>query len=273
MPFYYLTTASQVQPLLFITQGALNLFITNISQLVTVAAHGKRYKAGMEMRDVGLIDDAGVYCREGKIAWVGRMRDFRESLPADTPEVSGAGCVVLPGFVDSHTHMMFAGSRENEFALRADGASYQEIAEQGGGIVNTVSHVRAATKKELKRRTARYMSEMMRCGTTAVEIKSGYGLTMDSEVKMLEAINELAAEEMMTVVATFLGAHAVPPEYKDKRKEYISLVLEKMIPYVGKKRLAAFCDVFCEKGYFDFEESEKILDAGKESGAQSNPRL
>lgn len=218
------------------------------------------------MQEIGILEHAGVYCRNGKIAWVGKMADFKESLNDDIPELDAAGQVVLPGFVDSHTHMMFAGSRENEFALRAKGATYQQIAEQGGGILNTITHVRSSSKKELKRKTAHYMNEMMRHGTTAVEIKSGYGLAMDAEIKMLEAINELAGEEMMTVVATFLGAHAVPPEYKSDRKEYVSLVLEKMIPYVGSKKLATFCDVFCEKGYFDLEDSERILEAGKKSG-------
>jgi imidazolonepropionase len=244
----------------------MNLFVKNISQLVTVAAHGKRVRVGAEMQDLGIIRDAGVLCREGKIAWVGPMASFRESLPQDMPELDAAGTVVLPGFVDSHTHMMFAGDRAEEFALRARGASYQEIAEHGGGILNTIQHVRAATKKELKRSSAAHLWAMMKEGTTTVEIKTGYGLDMDTEIRMLEALHELREEEMGTVVPTFLGAHAVPPEFRNDTEGYIRLLCERMIPYAGKKKLAVFCDVFCEKGYFDVGQSEAILAAGKEWG-------
>lgn len=218
------------------------------------------------MRDLGVIADAGVLCRGGKIDWVGRMSDWNGTLPEDFAELDAAGTVVLPGFVDSHTHMMFAGSRENEFTLRAEGATYQRIAEQGGGILNTVRSVRAATKKELKRITSLYMTDMMRHGTTTVEVKTGYGLEVDSEIKMLEAIHELKNEEIIDVVPTFIGAHAIPPEFRGKTAEYVSLVCERMIPYAGKKKLAAFCDVFCEAGYFGLEESEKILEEGKRWG-------
>jgi imidazolonepropionase len=244
----------------------LNLFIKNISQLVTVGSGGKRAKVGAEMRDLGILADAGVLCEKGKITWVGVMRDWHRTLPEDYSELDATGKVVLPGFVDSHTHMMFAGDRAEEFALRAQGASYQQIAEAGGGILSTIRHVRAASKKDLKKHTRRYMNAMMQHGTTTVEIKSGYGLDVDAEIKMLEAINELKDEEVMTVVPTFIGAHAYPPEYKDNKQAYVDLVLERMIPYVGKKKLAAFCDVFCEKGYFEIAESEKILIEAKKWG-------
>lgn len=243
----------------------MNLFITNISQLVTCAAHGARVKTGLAMQDIGVIEAAGAYVENGRIAWVGRMEEWR-GVRDGVFEIDAAGKVVLPGFVDSHTHMMFAGSREREFALRAGGATYQQIAEAGGGILNTITHVRSASKKDLKRQTARYLTAMMRHGTTTVEIKSGYGLDMESEVKMLEAIAELKREEMMSIVPTFIGAHAVPPEFKQNKDEYIQLVIEKMIPYVGRKGLAVFCDVFCEKGYFELEDSERILRAGKAHG-------
>ncbi len=218
------------------------------------------------MQNLGLLNNAGVLCENGKIAWVGEMKDWNRSLPESFNELDARGKVVLPGFVDSHTHMMFAGNRAQEFALRSQGATYQQIAEAGGGILNTITHVRAASKRELKKQTARYLNEMMKHGTTTVEIKSGYGLDFDSEVKMLEAINELQDEEMMTVVPTFIGAHAYPPEYRQNTQAYVDLILEKMIPYVGKKKLAAFCDVFCEKGYFGIAESEKILNEGKNWG-------
>jgi imidazolonepropionase len=244
----------------------LNLFVKNISQLVTVAAHGKRTKTGSDMRDIGVVADAGVLCRDGKIVWVGRMSDWDQALPPDFPEIDAHGKVVLPGFVDSHTHMMFAGDRSAEFALRSQGATYQQIADAGGGILETVRSVRAATKKELKRLTSRFGFEMMRSGTTSVEIKTGYGLTMDAEVKMLEAIHELEREEMISVTSTFLGAHAIPPEFRADHAAYTTLVIEQMIPYAGKKHLATFCDVFCEKGYFSVEESTRILDEGKRWG-------
>ncbi len=244
----------------------MNLFIKNISQLVTVATGGKRVKTGAEMKNLGILREAGVLCIDGKITWVGTMSEWNQFLPKDVEELDATGKVVLPGFVDSHTHMMFAGSRADEFALRTQGATYQQIAEQGGGILSTIKHVRAATKKELKRSTARYMQQMMQYGTTTVEIKSGYGLKMDSEIKMLEAINELQREEIMTVVSTFIGAHAIPPEYKSNKAAYIDLIIDTMIPYVGKKKLAAFCDVFCEKGYFELDETERILTAAANAG-------
>jgi imidazolonepropionase len=252
----------------------LDLLIKNISRLVTVASRGKPFKTGKEMQDLGLVDNAAVLCLEGKIAWAGPMSEWvavgdqfvQPGQRLDLEEIDAAGKVVLPGFVDSHTHAMFAGDRAHEFALRSAGATYQEIARQGGGILNTVSHVRAASKKELKRSTVSMLNEMMKHGTTTVEIKTGYGLTLDAEIKMMEAIHELQVEEMMGIVPTFLGAHAVPPEYKEDPAAYVALVIEKMIPYVGRRKIALFCDVFCEQGYFDVDSSRRILEAGKAWG-------
>jgi imidazolonepropionase len=156
----------------------LNLFIRNISQLLTVDAGGKPSKTGNAMLDLGIIAEAGVLCRDGKIAWVGPMSQWDQSLPEGFNELDAEGSVVLPGFVDSHTHLMFAGSREREFSLRAQGATYRQIAEQGGGILSTIAHVRETSKKELKRSARRFMNAMMQHGTTTVEVKSGYGLTM-----------------------------------------------------------------------------------------------
>ena len=244
------------------------MFIKNILQLVTVASGGKRIKVGAEMNELDILHNAGVLCENGMISWVGAMDDWKRTLPDDIAIIDASGKVVLPGFVDSHTHMMFAGNRAEEFALRSQGATYQQIAEAGGGILNTIKHVRSATKRDLKKQTLRYMNDMMRHGTTTVEIKTGYGLDMDSEVKMLEAINELRDEEMITVVATFIGAHAYPPEYKQEKRAYVELLLRKMIPYVGQRKLAVFCDVFCERSYFELEESEQILNEGKKWGMQ-----
>lgn len=244
----------------------MNVFLKNIRQLVTVAARGQGAKTGAGMRDLGIITEAGVLCRDGVIAWVGPMSAWHASLEEGFPEVDASGCVVLPGFVDSHTHMMFAGDRAEEFALRSAGVSYQEIAEQGGGILRTMRSVRAATKKELKRQTLPRLNDMMRHGTTTVEIKSGYGLEKDAEIKMLEGMAELRDEEIITVVPTFLGAHAVPPEFGGNRSGYIAEIVERMLPLIGAKKLARFCDVFCEHGYFDLHDTERILTEGARWG-------
>lgn len=265
-PFSYFAVAPSETFATSACRLSLNLFIANISQLVTVAAHGARTKTGAAMRDLGIISNAAVLCENGVITWVGAMSQWHGTLPEHFSEIDASGKVVLPGFVDSHTHMMFAGDRAHEFALRAQGASYQHIAEAGGGILSTIRHVRAASKKDLKRRTRRYMNAMMQHGTTTVEIKSGYGLDVGSEIKMLEAINELKDEEMMTVVPTFIGAHAYPPEFKDNKPAYVELIIEKMIPYVGRKNLATFCDVFCESGYFEPAASERILREARKFG-------
>jgi imidazolonepropionase len=219
------------------------------------------------MRELGLLQDAAVVCRGGMIAWVGPMREL--TISEDLPEYNAEGMVVLPGFVDSHTHMMFAGDRSGEFAMRCAGATYQEIAASGGGILSTVRHVRQATKKELKRQTGRVLNELLRHGTTTVEIKSGYGLDTRSELRMLEAIAELAREEMATVFGTFIGAHAVPPEFAGRQAQYVALVVEEMLPLVAERKLAAFCDVFCDTGYFTVAESRQILSEGLRLGLQA----
>ena len=218
------------------------------------------------MSELGILENAGVLCTDGKIEWVGLMSDWDRSLPNDVSELDATGKVVLPGFVDSHTHMMFIGDRANEFAMRSRGATYQQIADAGGGILSSIRSVRAASKKELKHHTVRYLNDMMKHGTTTVEIKSGYGLDVESEIKMMEAIHELAKEEMISVVPTFIGAHAVPPEFKGNKQVYVDKVVNEMIPYVGRKKLAAFCDVFCEHGYFDLGDAERILNAGRAAG-------
>ena len=241
----------------------MNLALINITQLVTVPSHGRRLKRGPEMSDIGVIDNAAVIIEDDTIKWCGRMEDLSMGTIKEATVLDCLNRVVMPGFVDSHTHLLFAGSREEEFAMRAKGVSYQEIAEQGGGIISTVRHVRAAPKKDLKKNARRWLHKLMQHGTTTVEIKSGYGLEMETEVKMLEAINELNAEEVISIVPTFLGAHAVPPEFRKKKAEYVREVIDRMIPYIGSKRLALFCDVFCEKGYFTPAESRAILNQGK----------
>lgn len=246
----------------------MQLLIKNIRELVTVDSGGRPFKVGKEMRDLGTIKDGCIFVEDGIIQWVGSTEAFGLSLNRDADVIDASSLVALPGFVDSHTHALFAGSREREFAMRAVGKTYQEIAAEGGGIARTVAATRAASKKELKKLTSKRLDAMMQHGTTTVEIKSGYGLDPDSEVKMLEAIRELADEHFMTIVPTFLGAHAVPAEYAQKKDAYVELVCEHMLPYVARKNLARFCDVFCERGYFTVEESRRILERAKSLGLQ-----
>ncbi len=241
----------------------VTLALININQLVTVSDQQKKVKTGKDMQNIGVIENAAVLIENDIIVWLGPMEELSMSDLKEADVLDCIGKVVMPGFVDSHTHLLFAGSRENEFAMRCSGATYQEIALKGGGILNTVNYVRAATKKELKKISRKYLNSMMKHGTTTVEIKSGYGLDMDNEVKMLESINELNNEEVISIIPTFLGAHAVPPEYSNRKGDYVQEITEKMIPYIGKKKLAEFCDVFYENGYFNRDECFQILTTGK----------
>jgi len=218
------------------------------------------------MRELGVIENGTVLVREGRIDWVGRSEDFSKKLDVSTEVLDASELILMPGFVDSHTHLVFAGTREEEFSLRTRGRSYRDIAEKGGGILATVANVRSTTKKDLKKQARRYLAAMMRLGTTTVEIKSGYGLDVENEVKMLEAIDELKKEELVNIVPTLLCAHAVPVEFRGRKSEYVNLVIEEMVPSVGRRKLAEFCDVFCDSDYFEVKECERILRAGLEHG-------
>jgi imidazolonepropionase len=244
----------------------MNLLIKNIHQLVTSAVHGRPFKTGTQMRDLGLIENATVHIEGGIIRWVGPSDQFSQTVAEGVDVLDASAQVALPGFVDSHTHCVYAGSREQEFAMRSEGMTYQEIAEAGGGILNSVRATREATRKELRKVGSRHLDAMMKHGTTTVEIKSGYGLTEDSEIKMMEAINDLVQDHFMTVVATFLPAHAIPPEYAFNPDAYVDLIITRMLPYVTKRRLAEFFDVFCEKGYFSVEQSRHLLSAARAAG-------
>ena len=244
----------------------MQLALLNIRQLVTVASGGARVKTGAAMRELSVIENAAVLVDDDTISWAGPMEELAAKPPEDSHILDCSGSVVMPGFVDPHTHAVFAGSREEEFAMRAAGATYKEIGERGGGILSTVAKVRSATKKDLKKQARMYLAGMLRHGTTTVEVKSGYGLDMENEIKMLEAINELSEEEVIGIVPTFLGAHAVPVERRADRDSYIREITERMIPYVSSHHLAVFCDAFCEQGYFDARETEAILGAGKRAG-------
>ena len=241
----------------------MNLFIKNIGQLVTVASLGKRVKTGSDMRELHIHTNASLLIENGIITAIGGPELL---YPEDIDVIDAEGKVVLPGFVDSHTHTVFAGSRENEFAMRSEGKTYQEIAEAGGGILSTMRATREAGKRDLYRLAERRLNTMLRNGTTTVEIKSGYGLSPDSEMKILEVISELKRDHYVTVVATFLGAHAFPPEYKDDKQGYVDRICDYMLPYVAEKKLATFIDVFCETGYFDLKMTEQIILEAKRRG-------
>jgi imidazolonepropionase len=237
------------------------LFI-NISSLVTVAANGAKYKSGIEMQNIGEIKD-GAILFEDKIEWVGTSEEaklfinFQQINPNQIYDLKGK--TVLPGFVDSHTHIIFAGNRSDEFARRLRGATYQEIASEGGGILKTMNATRKASVEELVENGKNLALSAIKHGTTAIEIKSGYGLTTESEIKLLEAINILKKELPIHVTSTFLGAHDFPPEYPDNRDKYVDLICEEMIPLVAERKLAEYCDAFIDKGYYTLEQGEKIL--------------
>lgn len=244
----------------------MNLALINIRQLVTVSANGGRARRGPEMRDLGIIENAAVLIQGETITWVGPMESLSMGTLGEADVLDCMSKVVLPGFIDSHTHALFAGSREDEFSLRSEGVTYAEIAAKGGGIVRTVGSVRAASKKELKKNARAQLNAMLRQGTTTVEIKSGYGLDRDNEIKMLEAIQELRKEEVITVVPTVLPAHALPPEYAGRGDIYVREISEPLITYAASKHLALFCDAFCEKGFFGIDDCRRLLSKAKASG-------
>jgi imidazolonepropionase len=242
-----------------------SLAIIGASQLVTLAGPS-RPRVGQEMRELAIIRDGAMLLRDGRIVQTGARSEIEKLIDADCEVVDAGKRVVMPGFVDAHTHPVFAGNRAGEFEMRAAGKSYQEIASSGGGIRSTVRKTRAASEDELFTASRRYCDWFLRAGTTTVEAKSGYGLTLDGEMKMLRVIRRLDAETPLSYVPTFLGAHAVPDEYKDNRSAYVDLIVNEMIPLVAREGLARFCDVFCEGGAFDVDESRRILQAARAYG-------
>jgi imidazolonepropionase len=242
-----------------------SLAIIEASQLVTLAG-ARRPRVGAEMRELGIIKNGAMLIRNGRIVQTGARGEIEPLIDADCVVVDAGKRVVMPGFVDAHTHPVFAGNRADEFEMRAAGRSYQEIAASGGGIRSTVLKTRAASDDELFLASRRYSEWFLRGGTTTVEAKSGYGLTPEDEVKILRAIRRLDEETPLRYVPTFLGAHAVPDEYKNNRSAYVDLVVDEMIPQVAREGLARFCDVFCESGAFDVDESRRILQAAQAYG-------
>jgi imidazolonepropionase len=244
------------------------LLITGASQLLTL--RGRVPRRGKSLSDLGIVKHGALLIRDGVIAAVGacaEVESLAESRAAEKLDVGGR--VVLPGFVDSHTHLIHAASRAEEYELKIAGASYEEIARKGGGILNSVKKLRAATAESLRTRARAALREFAAHGTTTLEAKSGYGLDVASELKILRLHRELSAEQPLEIVSTFLGAHVVPAEYLRKTRgaqEYVALLIEKLIPEVAAEGLAEFCDVFCDRGAFSLSDSKKILEAGKRLG-------
>lgn len=225
------------------------------------------------MRDLGILEGGCLAARDGQIVFTGHRREFERevALSDDAVILDASDRVVLPGFIDAHTHIAFAGWRHEEFALRLGGASYEEIAAAGGGILSTVRATRAAGSDDLLESIRVRLDTMLLHGTTTCEAKSGYGLTFESEMALLKALEDAAADHPVRVLRTLLGAHALPPEFKGDRAGYVRLVIEKMIPEAEKRRLAVFCDVFCERGAFTVEESRSIFLAARKRGIE--PRI
>ncbi|RPI67327.1 MAG: imidazolonepropionase, partial [Ignavibacteriae bacterium] len=240
--------------------------LINISQLVTVNAGGAPTKTGAQMRDLGVIEQGAVVF-DDVIRWVGRTEKIpSEYLGGEHDVVDCTGQTVMPGFVDSHTHMVFAGSRAHEYARRLSGVPYTQIAAEGGGILTTMNAVRQATVEEIYEIGERLVMSALEHGTTTVEIKSGYGLSTEAELKLLDAIGMLQEEMPSEIHATFLGAHDVPPEYKHDPDAYVTLVVDEMLDLVKQQNIASAVDVFTDKGFFTVEQSERILDAARERG-------
>jgi imidazolonepropionase len=237
------------------------LAVLNVSQLVTLAGSA-RPRVGPELRELGIIRNGGMLVRDGLVERVGTSDDIAREISDDCTVVDAEGRVVLPGFVDAHAHPVFAGNRVDEFELRAAGASYEEIAQRGGGIQSTVQKTRAASEKELFEQASSHADWFLECGTTTVEAKSGYGLSVADEIKILRVIHELNAASPIEFVPTFLGAHAIPQDCDN----YLELVTDEMLPRVSAEHLAEYCDVFCERGYFDIDASRRVLMAAKLCG-------
>jgi len=249
------------------------LLITGISQLLTL--RGSTARRGASLSKLGIVKDGAVLVRNGRIAAAGTRREVESSSESRNAEkLDVAGRVVLPGFVDSHTHLIHAASRAEEYELKIQGVSYEEIAQKGGGILNSVKKLRAATKDALKHRARAALEAFVSHGTTTVEAKSGYGLDTASELRILTLQKELREGQPLDIVSTFLGAHVVPEEFRrkaDGAERYTTMVIEKMLPEVAGQNLAEFCDVFCDRGAFTRLEAKRILVEGKRHGLV--PRL
>jgi len=240
--------------------------VAGCRQVLTCA--GPLPKRGRALRQVGVIENGWVASSKGVIVFAGAEEEFLAGVSPepDAVTIDGRGMVALPGFVDAHTHLPFAGDRAREFGLRIQGLTYKQLAERGMGIQTTVKATRAASLDDLLALCLRRLDRMLLTGTTTVEAKSGYGLNLEDEVKQLEVLRDLAALHPVDIVPTFMGAHDVPPEYRDRREEYVRLLVDTLIPEVGKLGLAEFFDIFCEPGVFSLEETRALVGAAKAAG-------
>ncbi|RAS75996.1 imidazolonepropionase [Priestia endophytica] len=245
------------------------IWIKHATQLATLAGKGKGPRSQEAMSELGLIEDGSLWIENGIIQAVGTTNDlekrYAEKLhTADVVEASNH--LVTPGLVDSHTHVVYGGSREREFEMRLEGATYMDIMNAGGGIHATTRMTREAIEEELLEQTMSRLDSFLAHGVTMVESKSGYGMNLETELKQLRVMKELQQKHVIDLVPTFMGAHAVPPEFKGKEDEFVDYLIDKMLPIVAEENLAEFNDVFCEKGVFTPEQSKRILEAGKEYG-------
>jgi len=249
---------------------SVDLLIREASELVTVKGFSGQPARGDEMGEAGIIPGGSVAVYNGKIVSVGTHEEVMDQIEITTVTevVDARGMVVMPGFIDAHTHLVYAGSREHELTLKLAGMSYLEILERGGGILNTVAATRAASRSELLNQAQRRVNNMLSMGTTTVEGKSGYGLTTFTELMSLEIMAEINRTHPLDIIPTFMGAHTYPSEYKDRPSEYVNLVCTEMIPAVANQGLARFCDVFCEQGAFNADDSRRILKCAMEHGLE-----
>jgi imidazolonepropionase len=243
----------------------MTIAVVNIGQLVTLAG-AARPRVGDELRELAIIDDSALLIEDGRIVAVGRSSELKEKIPPGAVLVDAEGRCVTPGFVDAHTHLVFAGNRAAEFERRIAGATYQEIAAAGGGILRTVALTRAASEDELLAEARTHRDWMLRSGTTTMEAKSGYGLERETELKMLRVLRSLNDEGPARIVSTLLAAHTVPPEFVERREEYVRLIAEELIPEVAAQKLARYCDAFCDDHAFTVDECRTVLSAARSHG-------
>jgi imidazolonepropionase len=242
-----------------------DLALVNCSQLLTLAGP-MRPRIREEMRELAILPDGAMLIRDGKIVAVGSLSQIESQLGSQAQIIDAGGRVVTPGFVDAHTHLVFAGNRADEFELRCTGISYQEIARQGGGILSTVRRTRAAKEDELLVTAQKHASWFLRGGTTTIEAKSGYGLSLEAESKILRVVQQTAETTALRCVPTFLGAHEIPEEFVGRTDAYVDLVIEEMLPVVAREKLARYCDVFCEPHIFNQQAARRILEVARRLG-------
>lgn len=240
------------------------ILFQNIKELVQVRPAGISFLAGEQMKEIPTIKNAYLLVKEDKIDSFGEMNDC--PTLSDVTKIDCTGKMILPSWCDSHTHIVYAGNREGEFVDRINGLSYQEIANKGGGILNSAKKLQDTSEEDLYVQSKARLEEVMRLGTGAVEIKSGYGLTLDAELKMLRVIKRLKQNYPIAIKATFLGAHAVPKEYKEDKLGYLRMLIDDIMPIIEEEKLAEYVDIFCEKGYFTTDDAVMIMEAGKKHG-------